>query len=283
MIQGLSGADLHTHTVYSDGRYTPESLVETCLERHLKAVAVTDHDAVEGIAPAMRAAEGTGLEVVAGIELGAPYGSGELHIVGLFIDWEQPGFAQALKKIRQGRRARVVEAVRRLGRLGLYVNLRKLVEEAEPAIPGRVHLARALQESGAVPTTKVAFQRYLGNGMPAHVPRLYPSYEEAIRIIHLAGGVAVYAHPLLSGEDGLIPAMAEAGLDAIEAQHPYHSPSVERRYRNFCERYGLLPGGGSDCHGHGQGTLATSKLSEEEFEALKRAAARYRPAAAEKE
>lgn len=272
MSHHLQGADLHTHTVHSDGLYSPDTLVHAAVERCLAAVALTDHDSVGGVAEAVRAGEDAGVEVVPGVELAAPLNGNEIHIVGLFIDAECPVLQNALARIRKGRNVRTLESVRRLGRLGLHVNYRKLRESAQPGVPGRGHLARALVENGFVPTPRAAFKRYLGNGMPAHVPKLYPPFDEAIRIIHGAGGLAVFAHPLLSDADEWIPRLAEARLDAMEVRHPYHSASIERRYRKLCERYGLLPSAGSDCHGFAPGTLGTCKLSDEDFLRLKEAA-----------
>jgi len=269
-----SGADLHIHSVYSDGLYTPETLVATAVERLLRAVAVTDHDTVAGVAPCRRAAEGTGIEVVAGVEFGSPCGHNEIHILGLFVDIDNPSLQTAVARILEERKARTLESVRRLGRLGKYVSASHLFESAAPAAPGRAHVARALVESGGAPSLRVAFQRYLANGMPAHVPRTYPTFQQAIEVIHEAGGLAVYAHPQLTNEDALIPEMVEAGLDAIEVRHPCHPGNVEERYRALCANHGLLPSGGTDCHGHGQCLMGVARMSDEELESLRAAAAR---------
>ena len=283
MTPKLRGADLHTHTVFSDGVYTPESLAETALERALRAVAVTDHDTVGGVAATREAAEGTGLDVVAGVEFAAPKGYNEIHIVGLFVDVGSEVLREALEKIRRQRLERMLEAIRRLGRLGIHVSAKKVLEAAAPAAPGRAHLADALVANGVTPNTKTAFQRYLANGMPAHVRRFYPSHQDAIEIIHAAGGIAVYAHPLLTGEDEFVPEMAKAGLDAVEVRHPYHSTAVEQRYRRICGRCGLLPAGGSDCHGHGAGMMGMARLSDEEYDTLRDAAERVGVSSAAKE
>ncbi|HRU04411.1 MAG TPA: PHP domain-containing protein [Candidatus Brocadiia bacterium] len=268
------GADLHVHTLHSDGLYTPETLVATAVERLLRAVAVTDHDTVAGVTPCRQAAEGTGLEVVAGVEFGSPHGFNEIHIVGLFVDVENPALRTAVARILEERKGRTLESVRRLGRLGKHVSASQLFESAAPAAPGRAHVARALVESGGAPSLRAAFQRYLANGMPAHVPRSYPTFQQAIEVIHQAGGVAVYAHPQLTNEDRLIPEMVEAGLDAIEVRHPCHPGNVEERYRALCANHGLLPSGGTDCHGHGQGLMGVARISDEELEALRAAALR---------
>jgi len=273
MDHPFHGADLHLHTIFSDGLYAPEALVATARERLLEWVAVTDHDTVSGVAATRQAARGTGVNVIAGVELGAPGDLAELHIVGLFIDISAPSLVSALDRIRAGRKARMAESVRRLGRLGIHISLAELIESAAPAVPGRAHLARALVRSKAVPTFRAAFQRFIGNGMPAHAPRTFPSVPEAIAIIHAAGGLAVYAHPLLTNRDELIPDFVDAGLDAIEAVHPYHSPSVERRYRRICAGHEILASGGSDCHGHEPGQMGNARLCREDFARLQEAAA----------
>ena len=270
----LYGADLHLHTIFSDGLYKPAGLVEAAVGRRLRAVAVTDHDAVAGVAPTRDAAEGSGVEIVPGIELGTPLGYNEIHIVGLFIDETRPSLMKALVGIRDERRARVRESVRRLERLGIHVSAEKLIADVAPAAPGRVHLATALVKAGASPSVQAAFDRYIGNGMPAYVRRSYPSQEEAIDIIHQAGGVAVFAHPRLTDQDDEIRRLADVGLDAVEVKHPYHSQAVEERYRRLCALYGLLPSGGSDCHGRGAPLIGQSPLSDEELEALRNAAGR---------
>jgi len=269
------GADLHLHTIYSDGIYTPESLVRTAIQRRLRAVAVTDHDSVSGVARTCEAAVDTGLEVVPGIELAVPYGDTELHIVGLFLDIDRDSLRRSLVEIRARRRARIVESVRRLGRLGVHVNAENVFANAEPGLPGRVHLAHALVASGAVPSFQAAFQRYLGNGKQAYVERRWPSIEKAVEILHDAGGAAVFAHPLLTDRDRVIPKLVVAGLDAIEVTHPSHSADHRARYREICLKYDLLPCAGSDCHGTAPagGLIGTARLPDEDFFALKRAAA----------
>ena len=268
----LYGADLHLHTVYSDGLYTPEELARTAAERRLRAVAVTDHDAVGGVGPTREAAAESGVEVVPGIEFGTPHGFREIHILGLFIDPSRPAFREALERIRAQRRRRTVESVRRLGRMGVYVNLEEILEDAAPGSPGRWRLAKALCEAGVVPSVNAAFQRYLGNGMPAYVPRSFPTGGEAIEIIHAAGGLAVMAHPRLTALDDEIPRLAEAGLDGVEVAHPAHPASAEERYRRLCALYGLLPSAGTDCHGRGVCMMGRSRLSDGDFDRLCEAA-----------
>lgn len=270
MSDGLSGADLHLHTVYSDGIYTPEAVVRAALGRSLRAIAITDHDSVSGVAPTREAAAGSGLEVVAGIELAVQHEGTELHLVGLFVDRRETALRRHLVELRARRRARVIETIRRLGRVGVHIDTNEVFAAAEPGLPGRVHLAQVLATHRKVSSYQDAFQKYLGNGRPAYVKRSWPSLEEAVEIIHEAGGLAVYAHPLLTSRDGAIPLLVSAGIDGVEVYQPNHPAADRQRYAEICSRHGLLPSGGSDCHGTGPngGMIGTARLPDEEFDLL---------------
>lgn len=277
MSAGPHGADLHLHTVYSDGAYTPERLVAAAVALDVRTLAVTDHDSLEGVEPVRRAAEsatGAGLEVIAGAEFGTATQDTivqELHIVGLFLDPACEELQAALRRFRQKRHERAEAMVEKLNRMGIELRLSDVLRLAGSGNVGRVHIARALVEAGRVRSLGGAFKRWLGQGGPAYVPRERPTPEETITLIHRAGGVAVMAHPGKTERDEEIPRLAAAGLDGIEVYCPDHSPSQEKQYTELVRQHGLLAGGGSDCHGAvgERVTLGRVRLDDKMVEALR--------------
>ena len=273
------GADLHLHTVYSDGAYTPETLVAAALEQDLRTIALTDHDSVEGVAPTRLAAREAGLEVVAGAEFGVPASDGdteEIHLVGLFLNVESSALREALRRNREQRKQRVMEMIEKLNRIGVTVRTEEVLGLSAPGNVTRLHLARALVQAGRVRSVQAAFKRWLRPGTPAFVPRAGAPAAETIALIHRAGGLAVMAHPGKTRRDGEIPALAEAGLDAIEVYCPDHSASEELRYLQLAAQHGLLAAAGSDCHGDRDGRILIGKvrLDADRFEALRARAER---------
>jgi hypothetical protein len=275
------GADLHLHTVYSDGVYTPETLVAAACEHDLRAIALTDHDSVDGVEPTRRAARDAGLGVIAGAEFGVPVsdeGDEEIHLVGLFLEVESSALREGLRRNRAQRKQRVMEMIEKLNRIGVTLRTEEVLRLAAPGNVTRLHLARALVQAGRARSIHAAFKRWLRPGAPAFVPRAGPPAAETIALIHRAGGLAVMAHPGKTLRDGEIPALAEAGLDAIEAYCPDHSASQELRYLKLAAQHGLLVGAGSDCHGdrNGRILIGQARLDEDQVEALRARAATYR-------
>lgn len=242
-------ADLHVHTTASDGTDTPQQLVARAAQLGLGAVAITDHDTVEGIEPALRAARDYGIQVVPGIELGTEISGREVHLLGYFIDYRQPYFLEQLADFQQRRLIRVRKMARKLNELGFPVTMDRVLEIAGGGAVGRPHLARALMELGAVNSVEEAFEKWLGQGRPAYVPRFKYTPREGVRLLRCAGGVPVFAHPVLAGMDELIPALVQEGLLGLEVYYPAHDAGDVQRYLGYCRRYNLLPTGGSDYHG----------------------------------
>jgi len=272
-----NGADLHLHTLFSDGAYSPEALVAAAREKHLAAIAVTDHDILDGVAPARLAAGTEGPEVIAGVEFGVASDDdrpGELHIVGLFLDTESPRLRAELAAFRDARRQRVHEMLERLNRCGVMLRPQQVFSLAGGDSVGRLHVARALVEVGHVKTIGAAFNHWLGVGKPGYVARTHPSAAETMELIHAAGGVAIMAHPGQSGRDDQIAALAEAGMDGIEAFSSDHTATQVARYIETAEALGLLVSGGSDCHGHNKARalIGTVRIDESRLEALRRRA-----------
>lgn len=247
--------DLHAHTIYSDGTFTPTEAIGLALERSLAVLSISDHDSTEGLAEAFRAAEGTGLEVVPGVELSTLHDGGGVHLLTYWPDVGDPEFQAELKRLREDRWTRGERMVEKLRELGYPVSFDRVQEIAEGKNIGRPHVAQALVEAGVVPTLKEAFtDELIGTGSPAYVEKhaLHPL--DALALVKRAGGVGVLAHPALWRDglptpDGLIEQLVEAGLDGLEAAHPEHDPPAEARYREMARRFGLPATGSSDCHG----------------------------------
>ena len=275
-------ADLHLHTYFSDGTYSPEEMVDQAQLHGLAAVALTDHDTVEGCVRAASACEAAEIEFIAGTELTAEQDGNELHILGYCLDIQNPRLLCEVAKFQAVRQNRVREMVARLNQLQVPLTAEAVFELANCQAPGRPHVARALVAAGLCGSLDEAFERFLKRHRPAWVPKFKMSATEAIHLIHLAGGVAVMAHPGLNRSDESIPAMAEAGLDGLECFHTKHSTVIAEHYLELADRFGLLVTGGSDCHGQSKGKplIGSIKLPYQHVEKLKARAAQNQAAAA---
>jgi 3',5'-nucleoside bisphosphate phosphatase len=246
-------ADLHLHTRFSDGTYSPEQLVEQARLMKLAAIAVTDHDTLEGCAPTAVLCASAGIEFLPGVELTAEHEGHEIHILGYLMDITHPVMLSEMEKFQMVRQQRVVEIVSRLNGLGVPLRSEAVFAIANCKSPGRPHVARALVDARVCRTADEAFERFLKKHRPAYVPKFKMSAAQAIELIQSAGGLAVLAHPGLNQADDFIPGMAEAGLDGIECFHTKHSTSATERYLEMADRFHLLVTGGSDCHGWNKG------------------------------
>jgi len=239
------------HTSASDGSAAPAEVVEEALQKGLKAIAITDHDVLEGVKPALQAARGTSLEVIPGVEINTEGEGHEVHILGYFIDVDSPELKARLDFLRNARESRAEKIVRRLQELGLSIEWERVLEIAREGSVGRPHIGLAMMEKGYVSSVQEAFQKYIGYGRPAYVPRYKIEPVEAVEIIKKAGGAAVMAHPGLSQRDDLIPQLVAAGICGIEVYYPAHTPAQTEHYLKIAQHYNLLATGGSDYHGHG--------------------------------
>lgn len=246
---GVKYADLHVHTLASDGTYTPAQLVKESIARSLSAIAIVDHDTVEAIPSAILEAEGTDLEVIPGIELTARYEEQEIHILGYFLDYRNEALLERLKLLRKKRIERVHKIIKNLGELGVRLDAETVFKISGKATVGRMHIARALVNDGKVKSIPEAFRKYIGDKSPAYVLGFDLGVKEAIRMIKDAAGLAVLAHPYLLRNDSLIAEFANYGLDGIEAYYPEHSQSMVNFYLNLAKELELLVTGGTDFHG----------------------------------
>jgi predicted metal-dependent phosphoesterase TrpH len=242
-------ADLHVHTIHSDGTYTPEQLVKEGLSRGISALGIVDHDTTEGLSEALAKAQGTDLEIIPGVELTAQYENQEIHILGYFLDYRNKELLEKLKLMRQNRIERVYKIVDNLKELGLQLNPEVVFAISGKATVGRMHIARALVKEGLVGSTAEAFRKYIGDKSPAYVLGFRLSVLEAIKLIQHAGGVAVLAHPYMLHDDELIAEFAGYGLDGIEVYYPEHSQAMVNFYLDLAKKLNLLVTGGTDFHG----------------------------------
>lgn len=245
--------DLHTHSTVSDGSETPARVVELAAAAGLSALALTDHDRLEGIGPARRAAESLGIELVAGCELSCQH-QATMHLLVYFVEPGSGPIQDELLRLQKGRDRRNVMLAERLSRLGLPVSLAEMQQEAGGEGVGRPHVAAILVRKGVVGSVAEAFDRWLAKGRPAYVEkdRLHP--EEAIRLARASGGVAVLAHPLSLGlaKDQMLAVLrdlASIGLGGVEAFYGRYSPSERGDIVAMATAAGLAVTGGSDFHG----------------------------------
>jgi predicted metal-dependent phosphoesterase TrpH len=264
-------ADLHLHTRFSDGTYSPEELVLEAQRHGLAALAVTDHDSVEGCEPTALACRAVAMEFIPGTELTAEHEDDEIHILGYGIDIHNPRLLAEIAGFQSVRQNRIREMVARLNRLKVPLAAEAVFALANCRAPGRPHVARALVSAGLCSNLDEAFERFLKKDRPAWVPKFKMSVAEALALIHEAGGVAVLAHPGLNRCDEVIPAIVAAGLDGIECFHTKHSAGMTERYLALATRHHLLVTGGSDCHGRTKGkpVIGSVRLPYEYVEKLK--------------
>ncbi|MEW6058773.1 MAG: PHP domain-containing protein [Actinomycetota bacterium] len=277
----MAGIDLHAHTNRSDGTFTPREVVRLAAERGLEVVAITDHDTVEGLDEAAMAGSELGVEVVPGVELSAEYLGTSVHVLCYWMDPENREFRAELRRLLDSRLRRGELMVERLRALGHPISFDRVREIAGGGNVVRPHVAQAMVEAGVVATEQEAFDRFISDGGPAHVPKHALDPVDAVGLIRRAGGVCVLAHPGMWGvqssvPDDLIEAMAGAGMGGLEVDHPDHAPEQRAYYGGVADRLGLVRTGGSDCHGtrHDPVRLGTALTDPERFAALRALARR---------
>jgi hypothetical protein len=246
-------ADLHLHTSFSDGTYSPEQLAMEGKRFNLGVLSLTDHDTMEGCPRMAVACASHGIEFVPGSELTAEQDDYELHLLGYYLDIHCEKLTKALAEFQTARQDRIREMVERIKQLGVPIEAEDVFRIANCQSPGRPHVGRVLVEKGVCKTMDEAFDRFLKKGRAGWVPKFRISAPDAIKLIHEAGGVAVMAHPGLNRSDDMIPELVEAGMDGIECFHTKHSTSVSEHYLQMAQQKDLLITGGSDCHGMNKG------------------------------
>jgi predicted metal-dependent phosphoesterase TrpH len=256
--------DLHMHSTASDGAVAPAEVVVAAQRAGLSAIALTDHDTVDGVAAAQTAGASLGVRVIAGVELSAVDDGDEIHVLGLHLSHPEH-MAAALDELKESRRDRARLIVDRLNSLGVPVTLESVYAAAGEGAVGRPHIAKALVAGGWARDFRDAFDRWLGSGKPACIEKRTVTFEEAARLIHDAGGLAVYAHPGGGASRAVLEELASLGLDAVEVRHPSHTVDEIVRLATLTDELGLVPSGGSDWHGSAEGyrALGSMKVSAE--------------------
>jgi hypothetical protein len=262
----LENFDLHNHSTRSDGLLSPTQLIELAARTGVDAIALTDHDTVDGLEEASGAARAAGVELVPGVEISVSWGDTTLHIVGLQVDPAATELAEGLRSIRRGRLHRaekIAAALDRLGHEGTLQGAMALAQNVE--MLSRTHFARHLVGTGKVKDVQAAFDKYLAKGKPAYVPHRWASLEDALHWIGAAGGVAVIAHP---GRYDLKPMMRHEmlehfkrlGGEAIEVVTGSHRPEQYAAWQRLALEHGFLASRGADYHGPGESPVEPGRL-----------------------
>lgn len=246
--------DLHSHTTASDGSLSPAQLVERAARVGVTALAITDHDTLDGLQEAMSSGVRFGVEIVPGLEISAEYSPGTMHILGYFIDLESIELQAQLKRLRVARDERNPQIIERLRALGIDISLEEVVKASGGEVVGRPHFARVMVEKGYVRSADEAFQKYLRKGAPAYAEKARLRPKLAVELIKNSGGVAVLAHPYQLRVDEaetarVVEELKEYGLDGLEVIYSRHNAHQVECYSRLALRYDLLITGGSDFHG----------------------------------
>ncbi|MCX7669790.1 MAG: PHP domain-containing protein [Anaerolineae bacterium] len=255
----MNTVDLHCHTTASDGALTPAQLVQRAARLGLKAIAITDHDSTDGVAPALEVAPHYGIEVIPGVEINTDVPGTEVHILGYFLDHADPSLNGELARLRDGRIGRARRMAEKLAEMGAPIRFERILEIAGEGAVGRPHVAQALLEAGYVTSFDQAFEKYIGRDSPAYVERLKFSPAQACALIRRAGGVPVLAHPVFFDRAGaikapfdldvMLPELIEAGLMGLEVYYPGYDAVTTAYLIAVARRYRLLHTGGTDFHG----------------------------------
>ena len=246
--------DLHVHSFFSDGTHSPTELVHLAQKRGLQALAITDHDTIDGVSECIATAMHVGLEAISGIELSVEYGEYTFHLLGYLFDHHDPELQSRIAVLQEARQNRNQKIISKLQNLGIHISVEELHEASPVGQTGRPHIAKLLCRKGIVRNMDEAFAKYLKKGAIAYETRFVYSAIEGIDIIKKSGGIAVLAHPAQithsSGEmSQIIGQLVQIGLDGLEVYYPTHSSAVRRKLLKIAKRYGMILSGGSDYHG----------------------------------
>ena len=247
--------DLHTHTRVSDGVLEPEELVALAVEKGVRYLGITDHDATNGLSRAMKKAqEYDSLTIIPGVELSTDVPNGEVHLLGYLMDYHDPGFQSTLVQFRNAREGRGRKMVEKLCAMGLDIEWDRVLEIAGDGAIGRPHIAQALVEKGHIASVKEAFNKYIGRQGPAYVERSRLTPVEAVKLLAEVNGLPVLAHPGdIQDIDALLGDMKDAGLVGMEVYYDHYPEEMVNYLAGCARRFDLIPCGGSDYHGEGLG------------------------------
>ena len=266
-------ADLHTHTICSDGALSPYELVKKAKAQGLSIISISDHDSVAAIPDALEFGKEFGVEVIYGVELSANFEDKEVHILGYFVDYKSQRLLDYLTFFRHERIKRAERIVAKLNSLQVPLRIESVMEHAGTGSVGRPHIAAAMVDEGHTKSYQESFDRYIGNGGPAYERKFQFSPAEAVQLIASSGGLSFLAHPGRYTTDGMLQHLIKAGIDGIEVIHPSHSPEHVAHYRGVASEYYLLESGGSDFHGgkkNDDGSFGSFFVDENKVDTMKR-------------
>jgi hypothetical protein len=257
-------ADLHTHTVHSDGSYTARELVDRAVAAGLGILAISDHDNLGAISEVSDYAKVKGLTLIAAAELSCQFDGTDIHVLAYGVDIDHGDLNRRLESFRETRDRRGELMVEKLASHGVEISIDRVRELAGAGSLGRPHVARALVETGSVDSIEEAFREYLREGRPGWVDKERFMIEEAVDLVHRAGGLTSIAHPsLYPGHRRIVPLLLEAGIDGVEIMHPEVGGDDRHHYRRLASDLGKIVTGGSDDHGQGgRKTVGTIRVPE---------------------
>ncbi|MBW2039424.1 MAG: PHP domain-containing protein [Deltaproteobacteria bacterium] len=247
--------DLHVHTTASDGTMTPAEVVRCAKEKGLRAMAITDHDTVEGVEEGMQEGKRINVEVIPGVEVSVDFPKGTMHLLGYYIEPNCAELVEKLMFVQRARAERNIKMVKRLRELGIEIDLSEEKGTAGHGQTGRPHFAQILVQKGYARDIQDAFDRFLRKGGPAYVEKFKLSPREAMKFIINAGGIPVLAHPFTLNQsrkdalEKLVMELKSEGLEGIEVYYPDHTEEQKELYRYLAQKHGLFMSGGSDFHG----------------------------------
>jgi predicted metal-dependent phosphoesterase TrpH len=262
--------DLHVHSSASDGSFAPAEVVRRAKEGGLAAMALTDHDTIDGVAEAVAAGQQYGVEIIPGVEVSAQYPGGTMHILGLFIDYRNGRLDERLAVLKRARAERNPQIIAKLNGLGIPLTLEQVERISGGGQMGRPHIARALMEGGYVRTIQEAFDRYLGWHRPAYVSKFRFPREEAIAMIRDVQGIPVLSHPFTLGLGSaqalksLLQDLKAVGLAGLEVYYSEHTPEQQALYLKLARELKLLITGGSDYHGDNKPEITLGRMPSQD-------------------
>jgi predicted metal-dependent phosphoesterase TrpH len=242
-------ADFHTHSYFSDGYFSPSELIKNARDNKLTSIALTDHDNIDGITEAKKAAEELGIKFIVGIEITTSFKSFEIHILGYNFDYKSTKLEEALAPLKKGRLERIYKIAKKLEEQNIFIGAEKIFEFVGRGVAGRPHVAQALTKAGYVASPREAFEKFLKQGGSCYVDHEKMETISAINLILETGGVPVLAHPGTSVDNDTLMYFIKSGLKGIEAYYPRHKNSQIEHYLEVAKQFSLLVTGGSDFHG----------------------------------
>lgn len=241
--------DLHIHSSHSDGSDTPAQIAELAHRLNLSVIAITDHDSVDGIVEGKSETEKRGIKFIPGVELSTKHNNRNMHLLGYFIDWENPELNKILKFLREARLERAGRIIQLLKDNGVIISLEEVKKESDKGSVGRVHIAKTLLKKRMVRNLSEAFDTFLSAGKPAYVEKEVLQFEDAVSLIKKCDGLAFIAHPGIEQLYDRMDELVMLGLSGVEIYHPHHNEDDVKIFKNYAEANGLLCSGGSDYHG----------------------------------